>query len=371
MTPMLSTGEFSLYFHIPFCTRKCDYCHFYVLPDQERFKKIYMEALRKEWIRISPSLPDGQLVSIYFGGGTPALLGPDLIQEILSWISPPSPCEITLEANPENVSLELMRAFFRAKINRISLGVQTLDNTLLNTLSRTHHAERALHAAEECSEAGFNNISIDLMYDLPGQTLASWQETLDQALCLPIHHLSLYNLTIEPHTVFYKKRKSLKLPDSDTSLHMLHTAVAALKSNGFERYEISAFARKGKASKHNCGYWQGRPFLGLGPSACSDWGGSRFRNCAHLHKWAKALNEGRSAIDFTETLEPKERTKEGLAIGLRLIQGVPIVPWSQDIEKGLASLEQRGFLEQQDNHYRLSAFGLLFHDTVAEEIMSL
>ena len=364
-------GEYSLYFHIPFCTKKCDYCHFYVIPDQQRHKDLYKNALKKEWKYRQPPHDTSQLVSIYFGGGTPALLGPTTIYEILSWVSPPSNCEITLEANPENVSLELMSAFRKSGINRVSLGVQTLDDTLLKTLSRTHSAERSLAAVEQTAQAGIDNISIDLMYDLPGQTLESWQQTLEQAVNLPITHLSLYNLTIEPHTVFFKKKRLLKLPDSQTSLEMLNSAIEILEKNDLKRYEISAFAKRGQVSKHNIGYWTGRPFLGFGPSACSYWGESRFRTVANLNRYAKALDEGLDPTDFHETLSNKERLKESLAIRLRLLKGVPLQTWPTEIELGLVQLTKEGFLERKEGSLRLTPKGLLFHDTVAEEIMSL
>ena len=365
-----NTIPYSLYFHVPFCTRKCDYCHFFVLPDQERFKKIYLAALRREWQLRFPLLPSTTPASIYFGGGTPALLNPSAFQEILSLISPSSDCEITLEANPENVTLDTMRSFHTCGINRISLGVQALNDPLLTTLTRTHGARRAIDAVEETARAGFDNISIDLMYDLPGQTLYQWRQTLQQAIQLPISHLSLYNLTIEPHTAFYKRRTTFQQPPPDTSLAMLNEAVEVLGAAGLHRYEISAFARNNCTSRHNTGYWTGRPFLGLGPSAFSYWEGSRFRNVAHLNKYAKAVEAGQDPADFHETLPFDEQLKEHLAIGLRLLKGVPMQDWPDPIAQKLTHLIQEGFLEQTPTSLRLTSRGLLFHDTVAEEIMS-
>ena len=368
--PTQQSGDFSLYFHVPFCTKKCDYCHFYVIPDQPRFKEIYREALRKEWELRLPLLPHLSPLSIYFGGGTPSLLAPEAICEILSWVSPSAACEITLEVNPENVTLERMRDFYACGINRISMGIQSFDDSLLKALGRTHSAQGAVEAVEICAQAGFENISIDLMYDLPEQTLTSWRKTLTQALDLPITHLSLYNLTIEPHTVFYKKRERLKLPDADMSLEMLLTAVALLEKGGLARYEISAFARGGKISKHNIGYWTSRPFLGFGPSAFSYWKGSRFRNISNLNKYAKSLALSQDPSDFRETLPTLEQLKENLAIGLRLIDGVPQQIWPEQINIGIANLKSAGFLEQSETNIRLTSQGVLFHDTVAEEIIS-
>ncbi len=285
---------------------------------------------------------------------------------ILSWVSPSAPCEITLEVNPENVTLEQMQAFRSCGINRISLGVQSFDDSMLKNLSRTHGADKARAAVVTIFEAGFSNISIDLMYDLPDQTLEIWRKTVEQAALLPITHLSLYNLTLEPHTVFYKKRNSLKLPSSETSLAMLHEAVETFEGAGLARYEISAFARNQQLSIHNSGYWTGRPFLGFGPSAFSYWNGSRFRNVAHLHRYASAADP----TDFKETLSPDEQMKEALAIGLRLLKGVAFKNLPSAVDLKVSALIEEGFLEKEGGRLRLTAKGLLFHDTVAEEIIN-
>lgn len=355
--------SYSLYFHVPFCTQKCGYCHFYVIPNQERFQAIYMEALKQELALRRPFLPkEGKLVSLYFGGGTPSLLGADRIETILSWINPSEEVEVTLEANPDSPS------FIFPGINRMSLGVQSFDQNLLTTLTRTHNAQKAEEAVYAIAESGIENISIDLMYDLPGQTLKSWEQTLDRALKLPLTHLSLYNLTIEPHTSFYKHRKQLQsqLPNDESSLKMLQLAVDKLESAGFERYEISAFCKPAFHSRHNTGYWKGRPFLGFGPSAFSYWEGARFRNCAHLNRYAHALKETRFPIDFYEKLSAIEALKEGLAIRLRMREGVEA--WPREFKILYSQLCAEGFLDPL--HLTLTQKGILFHDTVAEIIMA-
>lgn len=364
----------SLYFHIPFCTRKCPYCHFYVLPDEERFKAQLLTSLALEWQMQAPLLQNKTQISLYFGGGTPFLFGPTAIQTIIDWASPPKGCEITLEANPENVTLELMQAYKKAGVNRVSIGVQSLDDSSLGTLHRTHNAETALRAIERTYEAGIDNISIDLMYDLPSQTLESWERTLSRLEKLPITHLSLYNLTFEPHTVFFKHRKKLTplVPAPDLSLRMLQSAVDRLEALGLKRYEISAFAKPGFASKHNSGYWTARPFLGFGPSAFSYWEGKRFRNIANLSAYSKALAENRSPVDFAETLAYPDNLHELLAVRLRLLEGVafsefPELPAStHDI---LRSLSAQGWIELTPARAKLSQEGLLFYDSVAAAII--
>lgn len=375
---MPTSGEVSLYFHIPFCSRKCPYCHFYVLPNDESLKSLLMEALALEWQSILPKLAGKRIVSIYFGGGTPTLLGPEAIHTILEKIERPQECEITLEANPENVSA--MPAFAAAGINRVSIGVQSLDDSSLMTLERQHNAQTALAAIETTYRAGIKNISIDLMYDLPNQTLESWERTLSHLAALPITHLSLYNLTFEPATVFFKKRKELQplVPTPDLSLQMLEKAVSHLEKIGLMRYEISAFAKQGFASRHNSGYWTARPFLGLGPSAFSYWEGRRFRNMAHLKNYAAALQRKEAPLDFEETLSPTARLAELLAIELRLTAGVDLPTFQQrhgpippSLLESLLTLHTKGWLQENSSRIQLTETGRLFYDSVGEELVQL
>lgn len=359
----------SIYFHIPFCTRKCPYCHFYVTANKTESKELLLHALRLEWELERSKLDGKKIVSIYFGGGTPSLFGPEALYKILKWIDP-SDCEITLEANPEEITLPLMQAFAAIGINRVSIGVQSLHDPTLQTLGRKHSAQKAIDAILHTAAAGISNITIDLMYEIPGQTLESWQHTLTQLNSLPLTHLSLYNLTFEPETVFFKKKEKLSplLPPPETNLAMLETAISHLEQIGLKRYEISAFAKPGLESRHNTGYWTGRPFLGFGPSAFSYWEGKRYRNISDLKKYASALEAHHSPVDFEETLSYPASLHELLAIRLRLLSGVdtrdfPIDPalYRHLVSKGWLSLEGTGA--------RLTDLGLLFYDSVATEIV--
>lgn len=367
--------DVSLYIHIPFCTRKCHYCHFYVLPDKELFKNQLMDSLFLEWERTIPLFKGRNIVSVYFGGGTPFLFGPERIKALLDEISPPSNAEITLEANPENVTREAMKAFADAGINRVSLGVQTLDAPLLTKLGRLHHPDSAVNAVYDTYNAGIENISVDLMYDLPSQTVQSWNSTLQAVTKLPIKHLSLYNLTIEPQTVFFKYRKELEkeLPTDEASLEMLLMAETILEKAELSRYEISAFAKPGYYSRHNTGYWTGRPFIGMGPSAFSYWNGERFRNIAHLNRYSDFLKKGLSPVDFREALPSPDRERELVAIRIRLMQGIPISENIIDAEthKTIAQLcrETDPLVRVKDDHYQLTDKGKLFYDRVASEII--
>lgn len=375
-------SSLSLYFHIPFCTHKCGYCHFYVLPDTNILKKLFLESLEKEWLLRAPLLRNKQILTIYFGGGTPSLLGPEAIHSILNWIQRDvgygAETEITLEANPENISLPLMKEYAQTGVNRISIGIQTLSDTLLKKLERQHHAQKALDAVLYTFEAGLHNITVDLMYDLPHQTISIWEETLAKVCELPIKHLSLYNLTIEPQTTFFKYRHEIQkaLPDAESSLYMYERAQAVLADHHFKQYEISAFAHSGFHSRHNTGYWTARPFLGLGPSAFSYWEGKRFRNIAHLKRYAELLNDAILPIDFEEKLDPLSHRRELLTIGLRMNEGVDLKAFERnhgmlDLEtlQSLEKLKKEGFIVHEPPSLRLSKQGILFYDSVAVELI--
>ena len=363
---MPTSGEYSLYVHIPFCTKKCDYCHFFVLPDKEIYKDPLLLALKQEFSlrQKQHQLPE-KLVSLYFGGGTPSLFGPARIRELIDFLPPAA--EITLEANPDNLTLPLMQAYRQAGVNRVSLGIQSLDDTLLLKIGRSHNASTAEKAVELLRLAGFENISIDLMYDLPNQNLSQWEETLQRASRLPIQHLSLYNLTIEPGTVFFKYRETLaqEVPNEELSLAMYERAQTILNEAGLTQYEISAFAKPGFYSRHNTGYWLGRPFLGLGPSAFSFWEQKRFRNVAHLNRYTEALAQGQLPVDFEEQLSPNASERELFAIHLRLLQGAPLPSFAAE----LIPLKEAGLLEMRAGGVRLTPRGRLLYDSVAAEII--
>lgn len=373
----------SLYIHVPFCTKKCPYCHFFVQPDSLEHQTLFLSALEKEWIIRSPFLQNKSISSIYFGGGTPSLLPARSLEKILSWIqcgpASLSPhCEITLEANPETISLQSMRDFAHVGINRASIGVQSFNDSLLQILGRTHDSLKAKKAIHAAYEAGLSNLSIDLMYELPYQTLSQWEDSLAQVKDLPISHLSLYNLVFEPGTSFYKKSKILSphLPSEEDCLTMLQQAVKHLEEYGLKRYEISAFAKPGYESIHNTGYWTARPFLGLGPSAFSYWEGRRFRNKAHLKKYAEMLEQNQFPEDFEEILPFEEKQKELLAVELRLLKGVDIQVFEQkhgalpsSTRKSLQILVSKQWIKQEGVKYLLTEEGLLFYDSVASELI--
>ncbi len=348
-----------------------------MIPNQQSFHALLDESFAKEWDLYLPLLEDKIITSIYFGGGTPSLFAPSGIKNILerikkSQIELASSCEITLEANPEELEISLLHQLLEMGINRLSLGIQSLDDRSLQTLERTHSAKKAELAIFNANQTGFKNISIDLMYDIPDQTKASWDYTLSRIRSLPIQHLSLYNLTIEPHTSFFKRKNELQLPKPEESIQYLFSAIQTMKEMQWKRYEISAFCQEGYASHHNLGYWTYRPFLGFGPSAFSFWDNERYQNVANIQRYAKALKEKKSPVSFREKLTFPQNIKEELAVRLRLLDGIDLNFLSllpKDTLNAMENLSNLGFLCKNNSRIYLSEKGLLFYDTVASEII--
>lgn len=371
----------SLYFHIPFCTRKCPYCHFFVLRDNQDQIRAFIDSLKKEWNLKLSLFKNTPITSIYFGGGTPSKLKKNELNEIFSLFDPlilEKDCEITFELNPEDVTEEYLSHLKSLKINRLSLGVQSFDDAQLGTISRTHDASIAKKAIALAEDVGFTNISIDLMYDLPHQTLKSFEKTLREVKSLPIQHISLYNLIFEQESAFFRKKEKLipLLPKEEESSKMLELAIEYLQEYGFSRYEISAFAKENNISKHNTGYWQARPFIGFGPSAFSYWNHSRIKNIANLKKYHDLLNLGKEPVEFTETLDPESRQKELFAVELRMFKGVNLPSFEKkegklfpSLKKSINELIEEGLLDKKINTYSLSERGKLFYDTVGERII--
>ena len=270
-----------LYIHIPFCKAKCIYCDFYSLPRAEGQMDAYVSALTAQLAAWRERTADCTVDTVYFGGGTPSYLGPDRLCRLLdavfqSYRVAPG-AEITLEANPDSAQdISALRQLHDAGFDRLSLGMQSADDAELRRIGRVHTHAQTVRAVENARAAGFDNLSLDLIYGLPEQTMTRWQANLDAALALAPEHLSCYGLKVEEGTPLFARRERFTLPDDDTQADMYLAAVETLKGRGFRQYEISNFCRKGLVSKHNMKYWTGGEYLGFGPGASSDFAGKRY-----------------------------------------------------------------------------------------------
>lgn len=316
-----------LYLHIPFCVQKCLYCDFLSAPADDLVREKYLVALRKEAKARSGEAFGRSISSVFFGGGTPSLLSGEQVERLICTlrdcydIEPDA--EITMEANPGTVDAEKLLAYRRAGVNRLSFGLQSADNSELSSIGRIHTWEDFVQSFQLAREAGFANLNVDLMSTLPGQTFASYLRTLEKVLALPLppEHISAYSLILEPGTPLAGKVDSgeIKMPDEDLDRALYHETERILQEAGYERYEISNYAKKGFACRHNCGYWTRREYLGLGIGAASFLNEARFRNADSLQDYMEHPTGCRTE---KESLSREDEMEEFFFLGLRMTDGV-------------------------------------------------
>lgn len=371
----------SLYIHIPFCRKKCLYCDFCSIAYEENLASDYLDVLCAQIRQL-----DSQFSTIYIGGGTPTVLGRELLAQLLEglkrFVSPE--IEFTVEANPESLSKEILKLFFESAVNRLSLGVQSFNDNKLKKLGRIHNAAAGLSAVSLAQDAGFENISIDLIFGVWDEGLADWKEELKKALSLPITHLSCYGLTYEKDTALFKmKERGTVVPlDDEAAAQMYEYALDFLEKEGFRQYEVSNFAKEGFFCRHNSNYWENNPYLGLGASAVSYIEGVRKENISDVKEYIARARANKDLTVFQEKLSPIERAKETAAVKIRTKEGIHF-DWFQQktgfdfwgLERGaLARLAEAGLIRYNRCHYQpsgvsLTQRGFLFADIVSGEFL--
>ena len=371
----LQTSKFrmaGIYIHIPFCKKRCLYCDFFSSTSlQER--QSYVEAVCKELEERKEYLNRQAINTIYFGGGTPSLLSYTDFEMIFQKISEIFNIiqldEVTLEANPDDLTPSYITALRSLPFNRISIGIQSFNNRELSFLNRRHDAISAIQAVKDCQQAGFENISIDLMYGLPNQTLESWKENIQQAIALQIQHISAYHLTYEKDTTLYHLLESGKINpvEEELSVQMFTELIAMLTETGFVHYEISNFGKPGYFSKHNTSYWTGKPYLGVGASAHSFNGQSRQWNGKTLHNWNYT----------TELIDEKTAYNEYILTRLRTMWGMNRdeletkfgqIRFNYCMQQAQKYLHNR-LLEIDGNHLKITRQGLFVSDGIMSDLM--
>ena len=311
-----------LYLHVPFCRRKCLYCDFCSYPDKENEIDAYVERLCEEITRRASCVRGRTVDTIYFGGGTPTLLSPthvaSLLEVIHAYYSLSNNVEITTECNPATADRTKLTALRGLGVNRLSVGAQSACDDELRALGRIHTFADTRQTVDAARAAGFDNLSLDVMYGIPGQTRKSFTHTLSELLRLDPEHISAYSLIVEPGTPFHERRSTLDLPDEDSVCDMTDDALTVLRTAGYERYEISNFARTGRVSRHNLHYWSMDDYLGFGPAAHSLVGMTRLQNRPDL----AAYLAGQSIAEQEELLTPSTARDEYVMLRLRLADGV-------------------------------------------------
>lgn len=364
-----------LYLHIPFCLQACTYCDFHFSTSKDRSP--VLDAMDLEMIKRSRELGDATVSTIYFGGGTPSLLGPErvaaFIQQARDLFRVERDAEITLEANPDDITAERLSEWKSAGITRISLGTQSFRDDRLKWMGRAHDAQHALTSIDLIAKAGFKSWTIDLIYGLPQMTLAEWDEQLTIALDHGMPHLSAYCLTVEAKTALAHQVKTgtVHMPEDDVQSAQFDRLMERMEQAGLDHYEISNFGKPGHHSRHNTSYWEGTTYLGIGPSAHSFDGTSRRWNVANNAAYTKALRAG-SPYWESETLTPAQRTNERLMTGLRTAHGVDLSKLEVDALRVNSSAFQRhvsnGQLSVMDGRLVLSRAGRHFADRIASDL---
>ncbi len=366
-----------IYVHIPFCKSKCEYCDFYSLPGacDGRTTDDYLQALA-DHIREAGQLSTEHLVdSVYFGGGTPSYFGAENLEKILDELQRSFrigvDAEISLEANPESLSPMGLRRMLRAGFNRLSIGVQSDDNEILKKIGRPHTFEQARQAMDKARKAGFANISLDLMYGLPGQTLESWKQTVERIIRMRPEHISCYGLKVEPNTPLWTYQDTANLPNDDQQADMYLAACELLKTHGYEHYEISNWAKKGFECKHNLKYWTGGEYIGFGPTAASDFDSKRFTVMRDLKGYCDGIKKRGVILSECDTIPQRERAGEYLMLRLRIAQGINareyerhfLLPFAP-IEEAMQKFQTKGLTEMTHDRWRLTERGWLVSNQI-------
>lgn len=417
----MNKRELELYIHIPFCARKCAYCDFLSFAAPERVYRDYMDKLLEEICGQGPNFQEYRVSTIFVGGGTPSILPADLIMKLFATLSENfdiSPdAEITMEANPGTLTMEKLEVYRQSGVNRLSIGLQSADDKELKYLGRIHSYDSFLKSFQRARQAGFKNINVDLMSALPGQDVHSWKNTLKKVMMLKPEHISAYSLIIEEGTPFYErfgepqgKQSSVvcgesdadrggalpapktaaeiaaraavmtlpDLPDEDTDREMYHLTKEMMAAHGYDRYEISNYAKKGYECRHNIGYWTGVEYLGLGLGASSYTYGYRYHNTENLQEYLSLnLYEGGAAARDIEELSLEDKMEEFMFVGLRMMKGVS---GSEFLERfgqnmwnvygdALKKLEQQGLIEVDAPMVRLTELGIDVSNVVLSEFL--
>ncbi|MFR3980543.1 MAG: radical SAM family heme chaperone HemW [Oscillospiraceae bacterium] len=361
-----------LYIHIPFCKAKCAYCDFYSLAHSEEKMDAYMAALLRHLEEVAPRAAGMQVDTVYFGGGTPSYLGAArlcrILQTVLRRYDVARDAEITLEANPDSAGdWKELRKLRRAGFNRLSLGVQSTDDALLRRIGRIHTYEQVQQAVTAARKAKFTDLSLDLIYGLPGQTMEGWQRTLADAVALGPEHLSCYGLKLEEGTPLWQQRQTLTLPDDDAQADMYLYTVAALGEMGYEQYEISNFAKSGKESRHNLKYWRMEEYAGFGPGAHSDFGGVRYGYVRDIDSYIA----GRLVLSESETDSTLARDYEYVMLSLRTAAGIDRQTFEkryrqrfQPMEALFEQYEKAGLASRTEGGWRLTPKGFLVSNSI-------
>ena len=369
-----------IYFHIPFCVSRCAYCDFCSTENRRDLIPAYQEALIAHLEEYAPRLEGYYVDTVYFGGGTPSWYGAKNLIKLFDALK--RRCrvlvdsEVTLEANPDSIREEELRQLRKAGFNRISIGMQSANDEILKFINRPHSSEMVLDAFEAARSAGFDNISLDLIYGLPAQSREDWADTLMRAVLLAPEHISCYGLKIEEGTRLWQYRNTPLIPDEDTQADMYLYTVDFLASHGYAQYEISNFAQRGRESRHNLKYWLLEDYAGFGASAASLVGGTRYTFTSSVEDYIAAVKSGAPVITEMEDISLREQASEYIMLGMRTVHGISAADYEQLFRGGFEALEpllesyrKYGYAREADGRWSFTPKGFLLSNSLIGELL--
>ena len=376
-------NSLGLYLHIPFCRSKCDYCDFYSLAGQDDRMNDYQKALLQQILDTAPRTKKQVVNSVYIGGGTPTWYGEKRLLEVIGAVKKrftlSRDVEFTLEANPDSVDEKMLKRLRRAGVNRLSMGMQSACDKELAAVHRPHTFKQVEQAVKAARDAKIKNLNLDLIYGLPGQTEHSWRASVEAALALEPEHLSCYGLTVEEGTPLARRvAEGEQLPDDDQQAQRYLWTVKRLAQAGFEQYEVSNFSKTGCQSRHNLKYWMGRPYVGLGAAAHSDFGGCRYSFVRDLEGYIRGVLGDGKLVDEMDQIPRRERGSEYLMLRLRTTHGIEEWEYRREyymnfdpIAAKLAQFEQKGWVARTGRRWHFTPEGFLLSNRLIGELMEV
>jgi len=372
--------KISLYIHIPFCEHKCIYCDFYSITITDNLSR-FLSALKKEISEFSNYFKNTEIQSVFLGGGTPSLLSAKQIDEILSTICHYSNLgegvEITLETNPGTVDLQKLKEFKKLGINRLSIGVQSFNDMELKFLTRIHDGKSAIKTIEDANRVGFDNINLDLIFNLPKQTQSIWEKNLQTALALPVKHISTYSLILERGTILNKlvSEKKILINNDDFDASLYEFTMEYLSAKGFNQYEVSNFCKTGYECIHNLTYWHHKNYIGFGPSAHSFYKNKRWWNCSGVKQYINKITQTGNAVCGSEKLSDDKLLDEYVMLALRSnglnlkkLENIYGNGWFMQNREYLNHLKRNNFVIEKDNFIKFTPKGYLLCDEILQKL---
>ncbi len=378
-----SSKKLGLYIHVPFCEKKCDYCDFYSIVNKEDAENVFLEALLTEIRQYESKLTDYEIDSVFIGGGTPSSIKAEsigiILEELKKRFDFSKECEITIEANPNSIDESKVEKYISYGINRMSLGIQSLDNNILAEIGRLHNSKEAINAIRIIKNSGMKNLNADVMFNIPNQTVQNVENTLKLLIDEGVEHISFYSLKLEEGTLMNERYNNelFDMPDEDLERETYYSGRTLMKKHGYNQYEISNFSKSGFECKHNLKYWSGNEYIGLGPFSHSFFSNVRYSNISDLNKYSENINNTDKYRSINEILDDEAKKFERIILNLRLNRGLDISAFNKEFktdffenyENQINNLSNNGLIFLENGYIKLTERGMDISNSVFEEFL--